>query len=638
MKWQEYILDEFPAEPFSQISILNDPEALVAEEEIFAVLTQRGYILHDFNDKMFLRYVYEHQIRRTENKVIIIVRDAKYPVEEIPYDIFKQARIVSVSISDLFPRLNFTVVRGLERKHIANLFESRASIPLGINGEYKTCEFLLENIFSFSVESINKDRAFLTMLFWLHCDWKLENIHLQKHIARQLTRKPSLKHWDVEKLVTSANNFWDFLQERWEYYIKEQKSCDTFKFRGPVDLPFDNNAIRPRIFSLLSAGKINTDSIEGIQKIAEYLSGDTSYATMPIISDLQQRIQHRIPAENSSFDKWLEFAEDWADLTSLYAASGKFSKEFKQLQGIINTRFKSWLDLHFSSLASLPPQTPVLVNQIIRSVSRKIDNGSIKKFALIVIDGLALNQWAAIRPDLEKCFEITSNACFAWIPTLTSISRQAIFSGKVPALFEKSINTTSQEPVLWQHAWEEYGFNKSEILYTKALGNDDPKNILDMIGPKIKICGFVVDTVDKIMHGMQLGATGMHNQIKQWMQKEYLKSLITGLINMGFNVVITSDHGNIECRGSGKLQDGILSETKGERVRIYSDKNIADNAVVQYQESFAGITNGLPAGMFPVMLSGDNAFAAEGTISVAHGGCSIEEVIVPIINITEKKE
>ena len=71
---------------------------------------------------------------------------------------------------------------------------------------------------------------------------------------------------------------------------------------------------------------------------------------------------------------------------------------------------------------------------------------------------------------------------------------------------------------------------------------------------------------------------------------------------------------------------------------IYSDKNIADKAVSQYQESFVGMTNSLPAGMFPVMLSGDNAFAAKGTISVAHGGCSIEEVIVPIINITDKKD
>ena len=638
MKWLEYILDEFPAEPFSKISILNDPEALVAEEEIFSTLTQRGYILHDFNDKLFLRYVYEHQIRHTDNKIIIIVRDEKYPLEEIPYDIFKQARIVSVSISDLFPRLNFTMVSELERKHIAWLFENRDSIPLGITGEDKTCEFLLENIFGISVEAINRDRAFLTLLFWLHCDWKTENAHLQNYIAKKLSRKPSLKHWDVTKLVTSANNFWEFLQERWECYIKGQKSCDTLKIRGPIDLPFDNNAVRPRIFSLLSAGKINTNSIEGIQKIAEYLAGDTSEATMPVISDLQKRIQLRLPDKNAQFSKWLEFSAEWADLTSLYAASGKFSKEFKQLQEAINSNFKDWLDLHYSSLASFPPQTPVMVNQIIRSICRKIDSGSIKKFALIVIDGLALNQWSAIRPDLEKSFELTDNASFAWIPTLTSISRQAIFSGKVPALFAKCINTTSHESALWQQAWEEYGFSKSEILYAKSLGNDNPQSVLDIIGPKTKICGFIVDTVDKIMHGMQLGTAGMHNQIKQWMQKEYLKKLIGDLVDMGFHIVLTSDHGNIECKGSGKLQDGILAENKGERVRIYSDKNLADNAISQYPGTFSGMTNSLPQGMFPVMLAGNNAFAAPNTTTVAHGGCSIEEVIVPLIYITGKKD
>src|SRR5690606_40979655 len=35
------------------------------------------------------------------------------------------------------------------------------------------------------------------------------------------------------------------------------------------------------------------------------------------------------------------------------------------------------------------------------------------------------------------------SAIFAWIPTLTSVSRQSIFSGKPPLYFPSSINSTN---------------------------------------------------------------------------------------------------------------------------------------------------------------------------------------------------
>ena len=67
------------------------------------------------------------------------------------------------------------------------------------------------------------------------------------------------------------------------------------------------------------------------------------------------------------------------------------------------------------------------------------------------------------------------------------------------------------------------------------------------------------------MHGMQLGSAGMHNQIRQWMDGGYLISLIHELMGLGFEVWLTSDHGNIEARGCGRPAGGVLAETRGER-------------------------------------------------------------------------
>ena len=52
------------------------------------------------------------------------------------------------------------------------------------------------------------------------------------------------------------------------------------------------------------------------------------------------------------------------------------------------------------------------------------------------------------------------------------------------------------------------------------------------------------------MHGMELGAAGMHNQVRQWAAQPFLTNLVDLLLQNGFRVYLTSDHGNIEADGA----------------------------------------------------------------------------------------
>ena len=77
--------------------------------------------------------------------------------------------------------------------------------------------------------------------------------------------------------------------------------------------------------------------------------------------------------------------------------------------------------------------------------------GHARKVALVVMDGLSLDQWVTIResalaglPEL-LCRE---SALFAWVPTLTAVSRQALFAGKVPLFFAASLYTTDKELIV----------------------------------------------------------------------------------------------------------------------------------------------------------------------------------------------
>lgn len=142
--------------------------------------------------------------------------------------------------------------------------------------------------------------------------------------------------------------------------------------------------------------------------------------------------------------------------------------------------------------------------------------------------------------------------------------------------------------------------------------------------------GLVVDKVDKIMHGMQLGSTGMHNQIKQWCQGGFLGALVGQLLDYGYEVWLTADHGNIECDGKGRPSEGVIAETRGERVRVYPTLELRS----QVAESFAFAREwqpvGLPSDYFPLIAGGRDAFVNPGDSIVGHGASPLRKSSYPL--------
>ncbi|MCG4877748.1 PglZ domain-containing protein, partial [Eggerthella lenta] len=95
----------------------------------------------------------------------------------------------------------------------------------------------------------------------------------------------------------------------------------------------------------------------------------------------------------------------------------------------LNTTFADWLADHYSSLINLPPTNPAMLHHVPRRLARDIEDTGSSRAALIVVDGLALDQWVTIRQLLQKQdanLVMRESATFAWIPTLTSVSRQSI--------------------------------------------------------------------------------------------------------------------------------------------------------------------------------------------------------------------
>ena len=104
------------------------------------------------------------------------------------------------------------------------------------------------------------------------------------------------------------------------------------------------------------------------------------------------------------------------------------------LQMKVEAAFRQWMMNRYGSLHNLPyQQQPVMVHQISRFMALERTRKKISKIALLVMDGLAFDQWLLLKKNLEACdkaWRFQESTAFAWVPTLTSVTRQSIFAGE----------------------------------------------------------------------------------------------------------------------------------------------------------------------------------------------------------------
>jgi len=154
--------------------------------------------------------------------------------------------------------------------------------------------------------------------------------------------------------------------------------------------------------------------------------------------------------------------------------------------------------------------------------------------------------------------------------------------------------------------------------------------------PKVRVVGLVVDKVDKIMHGMELGAAGMHNQVRQWAAGPFLAQLFDLLLENGFRVYLSSDHGNIEASGCGRPSEGAVADLRGERARIYPDSLLRGQVKERFPDALEWPPIGLPEDYLPLLAPARAAFVRKTESLVGHGGASLEELIVPLVHIERR--
>jgi len=665
--WRDQILKEFTPK-VARLTLVADPDGLLLEEGILEGIRERGFELIPFEDHIAFRYAYESKFRSRWDRgehtdLVVVLRSQASDLSGLPYDLLQAGRRLSFNLGDIFPNLSYPVVTALDRGDLDALYEAQRRHAPGQLGDNATKEFVLRHVFEIAPELVKQPSDLLRVLLRRHYRGQRIPTDLDERFIQLLRQNNVFDDWPLETLVSDREAFFAFLQERWPIFLDREAAKGTSGVRedekpyglsieGPVELPFDHHDIRVYIDNLFVEGLLHSVSHDHADALSKTWVG-IGVRTAPIedrsrrLGKLIDSLEASIPAEDAKHTDWFHFARGWAETILLAndqaeAISEPTDERIKNLQAQVDAGFAAWLFKRYAGLVNLPPVPPVMLHHLPRFLARQMGEDRKFKIALIVVDGLAMDQWLVVRDALasrQPGFRFREQAVFAWIPSLTSVSRQATFAGKAPIFFPNSIQTTDKEPALWAQFWADQGLMPNEVVYLKGLGDGGLETVSEALShPKARVAGLVVDKVDKIMHGMEMGTAGMHNQVCQWAKQPYLNTLLDLLLDRGFRVYLTSDHGNVEAEGCGRPSEGAVADLRGERVRIYPDAALRGKVKERFPAALEWGTVGLPEDYLALLAPARQAFVQEKQRTVSHGGVSVEELIVPLIQIDRRGE
>lgn len=285
----------------------------------------------------------------------------------------------------------------------------------------------------------------------------------------------------------------------------------------------------------------------------------------------------------------------------------------------VNVMFQDYIQHSFQQTKnSSAVKKPQIVSKILDHLSF---NYLHEKIALIVVDGLAYWQYELLNKILPP--NRKENVISSWLPSITQLSRQAIFRGGAP---EKDYR---QGPVsenkLWKEYWEIKNVSSHKIRYCHNTVDFD--NLRD-----ITKFAIVLTDLDERMHNSTDYKDLLHFT-QRWIEESGIVEKVEKLQEAGFTIFLTTDHGNIQAKGwrglKGREKLGTnKSGSRSQRHLEYSDRWLKDEFIDNNPDLKDSITEQEGA----IYFNSDLSFSTNDKL-VTHGGAHILEVLIPFIEI-----
>ena len=286
---------------------------------------------------------------------------------------------------------------------------------------------------------------------------------------------------------------------------------------------------------------------------------------------------------------------------------------------------------------------------------------------LVMIDNLRFDQWRTILPKIkEYCKVENEKTYFSILPTATQYARNAFFAGLTPFEISKRF------PHWWKNDTDEGGKNLHEFDFLKDLckriGMNRPMSYHKITQTQqsqqlIKnlqnhthegLTTVVYNFVDMISHAktemevikeLAPDNKAYRSLTASWFKNSPLKELIKKATSLGFQILLTTDHGTINV---GKPSEVIGDKETSINLRYKSGKSLTyetkDVILCKSPKnfllpSFYGLNSSYifaKKDTYFVYKNNFNHYAKLFSNTFQHGGVSLEEMIIPFIVLNPK--
>lgn len=371
--------------------------------------------------------------------------------------------------------------------------------------------------------------------------------------------------------------------------------------------------------------------LEILNKLRTSLKTLDKQATLSVINSINNVKQKEGPDVEHEKDKLFEILEEepvnWssaAEQLGVLILNTIGTKHWDNTQVIIDQCNELYHE-SFNGVMALQNsnfiKAPKIVSHILPFLKMKYLS---EKIALVVVDGLGIWQYELLKQNLKG--KIKTQIINSWLPSITQLSRQAIFRGDVPK--NEYRQGPKNEEKLWLEFWTDAGVPKPQVNYIY-----EPKE-QEHFGGATKLA-LVYKDLDEMMHGSK-DLQYLKSSTEIWLKQSSITKNINRLTAQGYKVFIATDHGNVQARGwralNGREKLGAnKSGSKSERHLEYSEKSLYEDFINNNIELESSIIQEEQA----IYFKNDLSFSRNESL-VTHGGAHLLEMLIPFAQITNE--
>jgi CheY-like chemotaxis protein len=421
-------------------------------------------------------------------------------------------------------------------------------------------------------------------------------------------------------------------------------------------------------------------------KIADYLIKPVN--PNQILLSLKKNLDHsRLISEKTTLDYQKEFRkiamdmamvnsyEEWADFYKrlVYWEMELENIEDQSMVEILesqkaeaNSQFGKFIEKNYENWFDEKSDKPILSHKIFAELVAPEIRKKEKPILFVVIDNLRYDQWKAFESVVKNHYKIEKETSYyAMLPTATQYARNAIFSGLTPLDMEKKF------PQYWRNDIEDGGKNMFEGEFLtenlKSLGlnikqeyykitnfRDGKKLAENFKGLKDNdLTTIVYNFVDMLSHAktemevvkeLASNDKAYRSLTLSWFKNSPLLDIIQQAQSAGFKLILTTDHGTINCKNPSKVigdkNTSLNLRYKTGRSLTYENKDVyavkdpkkIGLPTINMTSSYIFAKNDY----FLAYVNNFNHYVSYYRNTYQHGGISLEEMVVPFIVLNPK--